>query len=190
MNQFLALSLFIAMNVMTFPYSSNAEAKVPGCEAIRSVGYPDAAYVEHMCQGIEELKNGFYEKAIVNFEKAEKIDFFEAPNFESYSYLAHAHLLSKNIDKYREYIKKSELALSVLTGIFACDFDGHQPILLDDSRVRLEGPFVQEVANEMCAEAYLYIYSPSARTLKIIEWDGKLVSYFLHVKQMGSGLNR
>ena len=134
-------------------------------------------------------RTGVYENAIASFEKAEEIDFFEAPNFESYSYLAHAHFLANNIEKYREYIDKSELALSVVSGTFLCSFESYWPVLVDGSNRRIEGEFAQEVANEMCAEAYAHIYSAGAAPERIA-WDERLSAYFLKVKQLETSLDR
>lgn len=190
MKSFAIQSAIFCISITVFVWHSSAQENAPGCEEIRSVYPYEEAYAEHMCRGIDELKNERYENAIASFEKAQEIDFFEAPNFESYSYLAHAHFLAKNIDKYQDYIAKSELALSVVSGTFACSFESDWPALVDELNRRIEGKFVQQVANEMCAEAYAHIYSPGASTPERIAWDRRLAAYFLQVKQMGADLHR
>ena len=58
MKLFAIPTAMFCISITVFVSHSNALENAPGCEEIRSVYSVEQAYAEHMCRGINELKNG------------------------------------------------------------------------------------------------------------------------------------
>jgi len=146
-----------------------------------------------VCEGDDKFKKGLYEKASEDYLSASKIKFVEVPNYKLNAKIAHAFLMSGDVDKAKHYIEKSELILSVLTGIYSCEEREDVGVELTDENIGdfhfiskdgitpLDSPLNKEVMLVMCGGAYSSFYNTQSKTFKGVVSDGKLVEEHMNI---------
>ncbi|CAN0436996.1 unnamed protein product, partial [Ectocarpus sp. 13 AM-2016] len=130
MRLILGFAILLLTAVAAPPAESADQRESEDCRPPHSIiDYPP--YAELLCSGLAKMALGLHGEALKDFEAAARIDIHEVPNFEIYTYLAHAQLLLGDQDTYRESITKSELALFVWSGTYHCNYAEPQVRLLD-----------------------------------------------------------
>lgn len=178
-NKYLNVLLYTALSI--FILAEQAIANEVDCTSHKGEEY-DAL----TCLAEQYFQVGLYKKSIEKYLQASKIDIFEVPNYELDTKLAHAYLLSGNIEKAQYYIERSRLALSVLTGIYTCvETDDDRIFVIEDKAGQ---PLMSKVARDatlvMCGAAYDYIYNPRNQLFDNVVSDGNFVQYHLIVDEL------
>lgn len=158
-------------------------AQATDCPDLHSI-VDYAPYRDLLCNGITKLAVGLPVEALKDFEAAVEIDIHEVPNFEVYSYLAQAQLLSGNVKAARESIRRSELALLVWSGVYRCDHTEAEVHLLDEVGLAIDSDEADAMAARMCGDIFTAYYEPGARTLESIAIDGQLAEKHLRVRAL------
>lgn len=161
-------------------FISVVEAK-PTCDAPETLEYHDD-YNNYVCSGISNFQVGLYSDAIKQYESAQKLHLHEYPNFMLNARIAHAYLLKGDIKQASDYIQRSEISLSVLSGIYTCEYyENDFPFISANGRTPIESDLAPEIAITMCSEAHLYVYNARSKNLRAVVADGLLTQYHLLV---------
>lgn len=125
---------------------------------------------------------GIYKNAIEQYENARKIRFPESPNYRLNARFAHAYLLMGDTQKAVYYVQRSEITLSLLSGIYSCEEDEKElPFISKDGGIPLKSELAREVAVAMCGGAFDYIYHDRFKSLSAVVLEGLLTKYHLSV---------
>ena len=164
--------------LLTIPAAPAQATDCPDLQSIVEYG----PYRDLLCDGITKLAVGLPAEALKDLEAAAQVDIHEVPNFEVYSYLAQAQLLSGDVKAARESIRKSELALLVWSGVYRCDYADSDVRLLDAVGLAINSEDADIIAARMCGDIFTAYYEPGARTIESIATDGQLAEKHLQVR--------
>ncbi len=190
--------LLLALSLPINPALAGSHSRVPDCNYFQEVYYdPDqghhnnADYVALLCRGLEKMEAGLLAEAIADFEAAEGMALHEVENYDSYPFIAHAALLQGNDKKYEEYLYKTEVALSLLHGVFTCDESAERQGPIRDAAGRaLEDTRAREVEWNMCSAFFSSYFDPLSISLEAVVQHGKFVDYYLYVRELKTNRDR
>ncbi len=172
----------LILSVLILPGYSTAV--VPDCDAVELIEHQEE-YNSLVCLGEKYFRVGLYKKAVDQYLDASAVKFHESPNYRLNARIAHAYLLMGDIEKASHYIKRSELTLSLLAGIYSCE-EGNNGIafFISDGK----GPVVSVVGNDvvsvMCGGAYQYIYNDRFKSFSAVVLEGRLSEYHTVVAKL------
>ncbi len=172
---------FLGLTFLFLLFIPPASAQATKCPELHSIA-DYAPYRDLLCKGVTKMAVGLPAEALKDFQAAAQIDIHEVPNFEIFSYLAHAQLLLGDEKAARKSIRKSELALLVWSGVYRCDYAESEVRLLDAVGLDIESENADAIAARMCGDIYIANYEPGARTIESIATDGRLAEYHLRVR--------
>lgn len=166
---------FLVLSFLLVFYCGTVNASV--CSEVEVIEGQEK-YNEFVCVGINYFNIGLYGRAIEEYKKALKIKFYEFPNYKLNARVAHAYLLLGDIDKAVHYSERSEITLSLLSDVYSCEEDENQiPFISKDGKKPLSSPLGREVAEEMCGDAYAYIYNSRFKKPSAMILEGELAKY-------------
>lgn len=151
------------------------------CEAPELLG-SHREYNQLVCDGVEAMQAGRYLDAVRRFEQGLDITLFEFPNFMLLPRLALAYSKAGRAKEARQTVEEARIALSVLTGLYACSYtaDGSNFQIRDRYGNVLTSPEAEHAKTRMCGEMYEPIYTD--RSLEDIFYDAKLIEVYLNAK--------
>ena len=159
-------------------------AAVPSCDAVELIEHQEK-YNTLVCLGEKYFRVGLYKKAVDQYLDASSIKFHELPNYRLNARIAHAYLLMGDLEKASYYIKRSELTLSLLAGIYSCEEGNNETaFFISDGKGPVISVVGNDVASVMCGGAYDYIYNSRSKTLSAVILEGKLSEYHTVVAKL------
>lgn len=170
--------------LLTLIFSNYSHSVSRSCESIELIDGQEK-YNSLVCEGINNFHVGLYNEAVSKYLSALEIRFLELPNYRLNARIAHAYLLSGNLERADHFIKRSELTLSLLAGIYSCEVNENELFFISkDGQHPLISSVSTEIASEMCGGAYDYIYNNRFKTLSAVVIEGQLAEYHSMVMKL------
>lgn len=116
------------------------------------------AIFSRICEGIKAYNSTDYKTALFHLEAANRMDIFEAPNYEALPFLALAYFQSGNIKKADNALRMHWLALQIDIGIIKCNQNEDFTILPSPQLSHISNLIIFKVAQKMCSPLYMGYY--------------------------------
>ncbi|WP_145973481.1 hypothetical protein [Candidatus Phaeomarinobacter ectocarpi] len=144
-------------------------------------------YNKLICDGVRDVQEHDYSRAVDSFENALAIRLHEQPNFQLFPKLAWASFKAGQTEKAEVALEKARLSLSVFTGILKCEEheDGYQ--LMNPHGEPVTERLSDQVTLVMCGAAYDYVYQ--RQSLERVLEEAAMVERYLDVKHRIADVN-